>query len=730
MARPGYVFVLASLAAVVACGKPARPALRPAKPPALVVGGMPSFAKQPRPPEWSFWEPVPTAMTPKTSAAPLPSSERELPREIVSSAFYQTLSESEKQLLGANGFVVRATKPERHLHEFYTKHGAGNVAQLLTLDALFSLVHASMEHLLVEIERDVMRPSLERWLTKLDLSLNQGVSKAKPDLERPARIARGIVAVARSLSDHAYSPPQDLAQAVQEELVLIRAHAGVSKSAILGHALDYSRFTPTGFAPPSSPGFSYWLTGQWLSHAPLVLTSREERTGSPQNTVSARDATRAAMLLARQSDDAIDKDASDALDALSRVLRFAFGPPDDASLEDLEQLADESRSDLGDDRVLGNVATVERFRKRLLTLRKPRLYDGIVPVPRRAGDLGDAPAQLASVRVLPPAWSEDAHALQIVSTSEGDRHKHDGLSPSGIDLVAYMGSDAARVAHRRAVENPDDYDALYSILQKSHPAETAPSRHASIFASYFDALSSYVVASAADPTQPVTLREPWQLHRAETALAAWATLRHDSFLFGRDVESARSLKRVPAGPRSPSSPRVYVEPHVEVLSKLVAMWLQMERGLQTIETRASQDALMLLGEVEAILRAALALSIEEVEGSAAPSVSGIDLLPRFMALNESLGAQEPAESGFVAIAHGYADTRVLEVGTGFFEEVVCLVRDPVSDRYVLAVGPAVPYFEESVRLAEVHTDSGWRTRMALTAPPRPAVFQVYRPGPK
>jgi hypothetical protein len=71
-------------------------------------------------------------------------------------------------------------------------------------------------------------------------------------------------------------------------------------------------------------------------------------------------------------------------------------------------------------------------------------------------------------------------------------------------------------------------------------------------------------------------------------------------------------------------------------------------------------------------------------------------------------------------------SRVLQEGIGYLQDLWMLVREPRSQRLVLAVGAALPHFEfvqpGSLRMA----DLPWRARLqAGSAPPRDPLARSY-----
>ncbi len=528
-----------------------------------------------------------------------------------------------------------------------------------------------------------------------------------------------------------YTPTADLATVVAEERGHIEGHAGVSASPLLGVALDYSRF-----AVPSAamrPGLFRALA--WLGAAPLTLVARSEASGSPASVAQARMNTRAAMLLARLCTRDVDAPLHTMYTRMLRLLAFVWGPPDDLSLTELDEIATSAGIDLTRPENIANVTRVDKVRGRAMVGRAPAAYDG-------SGGRGRAGV---SVRVFGGHASADSLVMQaLVGVPVGlaqesaaaapvDRLRNGRrVLPSTLDVVAWLGAREARTLLRESHDDAfDGYDAALASLQRTRPSDQGTALHASVYGSLVDSLIGW--ANAADTMTTARKTPSVERVRVESMLTAWTLVRHVGQVLSRPYATPRAGAtelRVSGAPL-----HVFVEPMPEVVARLVAAVRQSRRGLETLGplTPASTATLV---EIEDILRAALRGAERHAsdEALSAEETAALASLPARLARVE----EESGDRGPV-VAVVYADPtsrRLLATATGRIEPVLMLAREANKEEALLVVGAHVAHHElvegfehapgvlHAVRPAL--TDASWRERLKSTPPTRPAWVSSFR----
>lgn len=698
--------------------------------------------RAPAPPEW-FWEPV-DADVRASSRKPidLPVAESGIARFEGAARLWDDLPQEARERLRRDGVLVlggdvlgrpvsaERKKRTRSMGAFYMDLREQRVPHVLTLDALFALVHAGMVRALAHVEDAELAPAIHDLLQKIDARLAAEETGVGTELAEAYRLARGLIAVARALEAGpsgalgAWTPPPALAKVVAEERGHIEGHAAIATSPLLGVRIDYTRFeVPSAAARPGA-----YRALAWLGAAPLSLVARSEARGAPVGVAQARTNARAAMLLSRVCDREIDPEIHATYSRLSRLFAFLWGPPDDLSLTEIDGVAEASGVDPTKPENISNVARVDKVRMRAMAGRMPAAHDGSGGLGRAGIGVrvfgGHASADSLVFQSLVGGGAglaqEDAAAAPIDRLRKGQR-----VLPSTLDIAAWLGAPAARELVRETHAGAfDGYDATLAALQSTRDSlEQGALFHASVHGSLLDAL----LAWASSGLEQGAVRTPAaDRMRVESLLAAWTRVRHVGHPLARPRASSAAAAnelRVSGAPLT-----VFVEPAPDVVARLVAVVRQLRRGLVALGPMApSSSAATTLVEIEDILRVVLRAAerhanddvLSTEEATALASVPA-----RIARIEEDAGSEV---GPVVAVVHSDpASGRVLVSATGDIEPALVLARDPSRDEPVLVVGAHVAHHELTVGLERVPgvlhgvrpetTDAAWRARLDSTVP--------------
>jgi hypothetical protein len=569
-------------------------------------------------------------------------------------------------VLGSDvGVLAKDEKRATSFGAFYTHLRDQRIPHMITLDAMFALAHLGLVQALAEVEETELAPSVQSFLEKVEARLGAEQAGAGTELTEAYRVARSVVSVARALASPArYSPPRDLASPVGAERELVEAAAGVATSPVLGVPLDYARFaTPDASARPEA-----FRALAWLGAAPLTIAARTEAAGSPIGVSRARTNTRAAMLLSRVRDHDVDPTINALYMRIRRVLAFVWGPPDDLSLVELDDVAAAAGVDLTNPRSVSDVVRVDRVRLRALAGRPPAVHDGSGGV---------------SVRLFGGHAAEDSAALQALARGRD--------LPSSLDVAAWLGApEAQAVALEARGGATGAYDAELARLRVRRQALEDGPLHASVHGSYLDALIAWANET---PATGVARSAAADRLRVESLLAAWALARHVDQPLARP---AREPPRTPAELRVSGQPLpVTVEALPDVVARLVALVRQVRRGLDAAGSLTSPSpARTALVEIEDVLRVALVSARREAR-ALPPTTEEAAALASLPARIARLEEGATAELGPVSaiVFHDPGGRRVLASATTRIEPVLVLARAAGADEAHLFVGAHVGHHE-------------------------------------
>jgi hypothetical protein len=234
--------------------------------------------------------------------------------------------------------------------------------------------------------------------------------------------------------------------------------------------------------------------------------------------------------------------------------------------------------------------------------------------------------------------------------------------------------------------------------------------HGSLYLTMLESFSTYLGPSAGD-SNALVLGTEWSRRKLDVTLGAWSTLRHDATPFAHTTATI-PLATAP-GPAVDRPDRA-VEPHPEAIGRLVAFVRQLEKGLSARGLLGSSSAARaMIDDVNALLLAALAAAVAEVNGEPQPAAPILDDLAATFARLEAR-AKGPIAAGRVADVHADERTgRVLEVGTRGIDELWLVLRDPRAQKPTLYMGPHLGHAQ--LVIAPRMTDRAWRARQ--TPPP-------------
>ena len=589
---------------------------------------------------------------------------------------------------------------------------------VITLDALAYALHVAWERALAEVDDTLLAPGLDALLVQLETRLAAEQKGAGVELSEALGLAQAMVAVAKGLaslpaavlvaptSTPSTSTSTSTRAEVDAEIARVLAHAGASSSPLLDVTIDYGRFgAPAGAAHPGA-----YRALAWLADAPLMFVAASEARGATAGVGTARLATRAAMVLSRLMLREVDPVTHALWTRIRRVLTFVWGPSDDLSGPELAELATTIGVAIEDPKQISNVVTVDRLRKRAAQGRAALLFDGS-GAPGRPG---------TALRVFGGHAAPDSLALMALG---GGRPL-----PSVLDLPVWLGAREGRAAlHESGFDGAPSYDALLAKAIATRPSDTSPARHASVHGSLLDVLMTWLA-----PDAPRSLSSPAAQRAAiESALAAWTFARHDGEPLTRPLPS-RTPALKPLEVRGGPLP-AFVEEAPDVIAQLAAAAAQMRRGLAVVGgLPATSPALVGLTEVEDLLRLALRVAQQEVNGEAftPEDASALASVPaRLARLEEATGALVPVVAELVVDATG---DRVLSTATGGVESAVVVVQEPGTDRLLLAVGAHIAQHELVEPRATRSTDASLRVRILrqdATAPPRAPYTAAFRARP-
>lgn len=611
------------------------------------------------------------------------------------------LNAAQRTALARNGFVITPAR-WRQFDAVYEATRYAEQPVFVTSDATLHVYHLIFGKLLRDLERESLAPAARRLTALLMADSRRQLAALKgTPLEADARLTLAYLAVAQKLADPAVTPPAEVAALVAAELKLIDAHQGIAPSAIFsGTELleDYSQYVPRGHYTRSEALKRYFRIMMWLGRMNLRVEKASE--------------TRVAGLLT-----ALMGANAEAQTLWARIYdptALLVGRSDDLNYRQYAQALKAAAG--GQVRRLAEPAVLKAFQAELRKLTPPQVNSAVVIAkPGEGREVRDA--QTLGFRLMGQRFTLDGAAFQRLVYREVGTDTQPRLLPSGLDLLAVLGSDAALNELRRTGQTKyANYDANMAKLRANFAALKPTDWTANVYSGWLYALQALARPEPRDARYPAFMRTPaWTRKEMLTALGSWTELRHDTILYAK-----QTMAEMGAG-EPPQPPRGYVEPNPALWARLQTLEALTRRVLKeqgVLSERTAQnldslrDMLGLLSRATAKELAGTPLTRDEYDqihyfGGWLEQMKLASADPK-----DGENASQFDEDAMAAVVADVATAgnTALEEGTGFVHELYAVVPDGRGGLQV-ARGGVYSQYEFTVPVSGRLTDEAWRAQL-------------------
>ncbi len=711
-------FLLVVITTLVACSATATPTPSPLPPPTPTPAPEPTATSQQAAPPARFapYQPVAVHVRPDVPAYAFDLQavgQRNPPIP---------LSPEARKALENNGFVVLPAHYEQ-IYEIYNHVSSRGDPAFITTDVALHAFHVLYDYALrfAEIEHFVAD------LQGLDKAMLQDAEQQMETNTGPVREAaqRNVAyfAVALSLLDDSYTPPAAVSGPVEQELALIKRHAGFAPSPIFGYPEDYSQYVPRGHYTRNETFGRYFRAMMWHGRLGFRLQTQDPN--------DARRETRQAILLS----DALtrvqvgDEPAVDVWDRIYEPTVFFVGRADDLTVHDYVPLIRKLFGPQLQPADLADSGRLDMFIEEARSLRPPRIVSSLVT------DRENPEEVTQGFRFMGQRFVPDSYVFQQLVYNRVGRYEGNGqpftLStseagpvrglPRGLDLLAVLGSPRAlQILQEEGDTAYQGYPQQLAKLQGEFAALPDEQWTENLYWNWLNTLRPLLD----EPKQgyPAFMQNSaWTDKSLHTALGSWAELRHDTILYAKQSYTMRATSIMP----EPQMPRGYVEPEPEVFARLAALAGQMRRGLDQRGLLNDEYRSKLQG-AEDLFLALKTMAEKELQNQPLTDDeyrmidhvgSRLKALTTFSANVQGKVASE-TDNRMAIVADVHTDTnmgRVLEEGVG--DAFVIYVIVPVEGRPVLATGGVVSYYEFTQPMDNRLTDEAWQAMQSRPESP-------------
>ena len=635
------------------------------------------------------------------------------------------LTASQVDLLIKNGFTVL------HSQEAQFSDIRHNVADqygqpyYLTTDAAYHALHVTFDELLMALETSRLRPQmLNVTRATLDEVLGYQKSAQQTVIGNDISLSAAYLAVGLKLLDPQAALDPDLAKRIQPQLDQIKAGRGVEDSVLIPNFRDdYGAYKPVGHYSASPELEAYFQGMTWFERVNFLFQDPARPSFVPSRlpliiTLALRQATGS------------DGSAAEGWVSVSETLSFLIGPSDDSGPAELAALMDQVYGTNLSVLNLADSPLWKQFLQRSSALPAPQINSVFVPS-------SQALQGQRSWRLLGQRFALDAFILQNMLYDKVGTPAKQRLAPSGLDVMAALGSQPALNAQARAGETSyQNYLEQMAALQKVINSQSEADWLNPFYSAWlYTFIPQMAMKGAAYP--PAMRTDAWGYKDLNSALASWAELKHDTTLYTKRPE-AMGGGGPPASPPAPA----YVEPEPDVFYRLAYLAQALAKGLEEHAALSPQlpqaenpvagpltlEALLTgMGQLGDTFQQLGRIAANELSGRLPTSQDERALIDGCLGPVEcyTLQAQsygQPANLPpvpVVSAVSGAGDQDILEVATGYVDRIYVTI--PAGDgSFQLAQGGIFSYYEFLRPRSDPLTDARWRDQITNEPADSPA----------
>jgi len=460
---------------------------------------------------------------------------------------YAKLGPQHEDLLAHNGFVAVGDAKTFTFASTYLDLYFNDLPVFISADSLLHALHKSFDSMLLDFERQVLIPEVERMLAAMHEQLGGELAGLPAGLATSGRDLDLYLTVARSLLSGAQVASVGGSAKLDEEVT--RLLAAVAKLQPMELELfgapvlyDFSQMEPRGHYEDEPALQRYFRAMIWLGRTDMAMVVFDEQQQPRFNRRALEAAFLTNHLLAASG-------ARANWDRVDRVLVRLIGERDSMNPEDMSKYMAETGVDS-----LAELAAAsdEQLYKALIAgpYGLQRIMSQIMYT-----DPTDPPVVLPRVYLLlGQRFTIDSHVFNNVTYDRvqdlrtGAKVKR--MLPSELDVQFVLGNDAAAHALKPELERFGYQGVLHELrfLADAHPPDFWDATFYNGWLAAIRALND----TADFEAQPEAMRTAaWAAKNLNAQTASWAELRHDTLLY---------VKQSYSGGEGCEYPDAYVEP--------------------------------------------------------------------------------------------------------------------------------------------------------------------------
>ena len=488
--------------------------------------------------------------------------------------FKKLLGKERRAMIVKNGFVVTPTNYIQlfHIYELNGYERPLEIPSFITADAMLHQYHIFYDFSLRKVETGKLYSYVEELTSVMLDQSKKDYSTAKDQMVKAA--ARGNVAyfaVAASLLGKKDIPAY-VATEVRADLARIEAHKDLDKSDVLSIGIrspqfvpvgvNFTQFIPRGHYTRSDKLKRYFKAMMWYGLASMPVPEKTDDSDMP--TLRALLATRVLSAAKGQS-----KAAMELWESVYEPTVFYVGSTDDLTPTQYLKLLNKVYGANPGINAFADKGKLASFIAQAKRLPQPGIrtaFFDMAPEYRIPNGL--------QLRFMGQRFIFDSRILQELTHPKVISRNF----PRGLDVLAALGSKRAYDIIDKTYHDPRNfpqYNGQMAKMRKEVASTPVAKWRSNLYYGWLWCLRT--LTHTFGKGYPAFMRtDAWLDKSLNSGLGSWAELRHDTILYAKQSGGSECGGEE----KQPPMPKGYVEPNVELWSRLLWLTDKTEAGLR------------------------------------------------------------------------------------------------------------------------------------------------------
>ncbi len=617
-------------------------------------------------------------------------------------AQFEGFTENQKKSLYENGFVVLkpGKYPDIKMHHLYESSEYDYIPMFITVDSALNMYHLFFNDSLKYIEANSLYDELCKFTKNmLSKSLRYYNDEKYNGLKEELETITVYFAVSNTLLGQETIVPNEVQSLADKELALINEAKQLIKSPLLQYDLDYTQYTVRGHYTGNEKLESYFRAMMWYGNTafPLTEVKKDEEVLKVDSTV------KALIMSSLILEDIEEQSDLKSWEDVYYITALYAGNSDDLNVLDYREMITNVYGKNPDILIYKDETYYSKLLEEAKKLSEPQIVNKAVSY--------NMPSN-RQFRMMGQRYTMDGDIMQNLMKP------FKRPVPSGLDVAAAFGNERAEKIldqYYKPKELWCEYETELNKLKDQIINTSEDAWKSNLYSGWLCTLKSTGVSFENTEGMPQFMRsQMWTDKNINSMLGSYAELKHDTVLYSKQPCAEMG------GYEPPLAPYHYVEPNVDVYSKLLWQAKSTKENLRVKGLLNGKIAEILddMIEMEEIL---ITCSIKELNnellteeeydklGYYGGLIDSITVSLEYMMQDAGIDCEKSYTTALVSDVATVFGGGYLELGTGFPCEIYVLCN--FNGVPYIAKGAVYSYYE--FMFGERLTDEKWHEMLGL-----------------